>query len=343
MWPMWIESIAFFLGVSILFYCVFAGADFGAGILELFLAKKQRQSQRELITHAMGPVWEANHVWIILAVVILFNGFPQAYSQLSITFHLPLTLMLFGIIARGCAFTFRHYDAVRDRAHRYYSVVFALSSVLTPFALGLIAGGVTLGRVDLHAQTYFAGYIAPWCNLFCLAMGMFTCALFAFLAAIYLFGETRDPALHRLFRRRAQITIFGSIITGFAVFASAEAEGLHLAQQFFADPWAIAAMGLATALFGPLHFSIHKKQFTLARFEVAVQVSLVLFGWFKLQYPVLILTQMPAEAITVYTAAAPDSSLRYLLYALLGGSALIFPALFYLLRIFKIGNANTAA
>src|ERR671918_2405613 len=115
---MWVESIAFFLAVSILLYCLLAGADFGAGILEAFLGDRQREEQRQVITHAIGPVWEANHVWLILAVVILFTGFPKAYSALSITFHIPLTLMLVGIILRGCAFTFRHYDAVRDRSQR---------------------------------------------------------------------------------------------------------------------------------------------------------------------------------------------------------------------------------
>src|SRR5918992_5235757 len=130
---MLVESVAFFLAVSILFYCLFAGADFGAGILEAFLGSRSREEQRTVITHAMGPVWEANHVWLILAIVILFTGFPKAYSALSITFHIPLTLMLMGIILRGCAFTFRHYDAVRDRSQRYYSAIFVISSFLTPF------------------------------------------------------------------------------------------------------------------------------------------------------------------------------------------------------------------
>src|SRR3972149_1057124 len=108
------NGIVFFLGVSIILYCLLAGADFGAGILEFFKGPTHREKQSELITHAMSPVWEANHVWLILVVVILFNGFPKAFSVLSITYHIPLTVMLVGVILRGCAFTFRHYDAVRD-------------------------------------------------------------------------------------------------------------------------------------------------------------------------------------------------------------------------------------
>src|SRR4029450_7243293 len=143
---MLVESIAFFFAVSILFYCLFAGADFGAGILEAFLPSRRRAEQKKVIAHAIGPVWEANHVWLILAVVILFTGFPKAYSVLTITFHIPLTLMLLGIILRGCAFTFRHYDSIRDR-QRYYSAIFVVSSFLTPLMLGVIAGGMLLGAV----------------------------------------------------------------------------------------------------------------------------------------------------------------------------------------------------
>src|SRR5919106_3794482 len=134
---MWVESIAFFLAVSILLYCLLAGADFGAGILEAFLGDRQREEQRQVITHAIGPVWEANHVWLILAIVILFTGFPEAYSALSVTFHIPLALMLFGVVLRGCTFAFRHYDVVRDRTHRYYSAIFVISSFLAPFMLGV--------------------------------------------------------------------------------------------------------------------------------------------------------------------------------------------------------------
>src|SRR5258708_33694817 len=108
---MLINIITIFLGLSLLFYCVFAGADFGAAILECFLGNKEREAQKRVIAGAIGPVWEANHVWLILAVVILFTAFPKAYSALSITYYIPLTFLLVGIIFRGCAFTFAHYDA----------------------------------------------------------------------------------------------------------------------------------------------------------------------------------------------------------------------------------------
>src|SRR3990167_4182924 len=110
-----------YLGLSLFLYSLLGGADFGAGVLELFLPKDNREKYRNLISKAMGPVWEANHIWLIILIVILFNGFPKAYAEISIYFHIPLTLMLVGIIFRGCAFTFRTYDAVKDNSREIYS------------------------------------------------------------------------------------------------------------------------------------------------------------------------------------------------------------------------------
>jgi cytochrome bd ubiquinol oxidase subunit II len=114
-----------FLVISLLFYCLLGGADFGAGALELFVPQKNRKRHEELVTKAMGPVWEANHIWLIILIVILFNAFPKVYTQYSIYFHIPLTLMLIGIVLRGCAFSFRQYDALKDNAHRYYTLAFS--------------------------------------------------------------------------------------------------------------------------------------------------------------------------------------------------------------------------
>ena len=108
------------LGVAFILYALLGGADFGAGIIETFAGEKGERT----ISRAIAPVWEANHVWLILAVVILFTGFPRIYSSLSLVLHIPLMLVLVGIIFRGCAFTFRHYDVVHDQSHRYYTFFF---------------------------------------------------------------------------------------------------------------------------------------------------------------------------------------------------------------------------
>jgi cytochrome d ubiquinol oxidase subunit II len=332
-----VAVVAAFLGLSLLLYAVLGGADFGAGMLECFLGSRKREKQQVLITEALGPVWEANHMWLVLAVVILFNGFPRAFAQLCISFHVPLTAMLLGIVLRGCAFTFRHYDVPsrQDRASRSrsaYTAAFAASSVLTPFMLGVIAGGMMLGRVA-DTGGYVARFVTPWATGFSAALGVFVCALFAFLAAVYLIGETHDPELQILFARRARIANGISVLAGLLVFAAAQAEGLPLLARFVAEPFSLECMILATVLLAPLWFALLHGYVGWASALAADQVSLVLLGWFALQYPVLI---AGPEPVTLANAAAPAATLRDLLGALIVGSALVFPALYYLLRVFKL-------
>jgi cytochrome bd ubiquinol oxidase subunit II len=338
---MLIETIAAFLGVSILLYCLLAGADFGAGMLEAFIGKYRGEEQRRIISHAIGPVWEANHVWLILAVVILFNGFPRAYSALSVTFHVPLTLMLLGIILRGCAFTFRHYDAVRDRSQRYYSAIFVISSFLTPLMLGIVAGGTLLGALTPVEQGFYAAFIRPWANLFCFSIGLFTAVLFAFLAAVYLIGETRDPELKWIFMRRALFLNALAVLVGALVFVAAEINGLALVRLFAGKAVSVASMLGATLILVPLWTAIRRNRVQIARILVAAQVGLVLIGWFRLQFPAIINSSI--EPLTIYTAAAPEATLRYLLYALIAGSIIIIPALVYLLTIFKLNETDELA
>lgn len=333
---MLVESIAFFLAVSILFYCLFAGADFGGGMLEAVSGTDHREEQREIISRAIGPVWEANHVWLILAVVILFTGFPNAYSQLSITFHIPLTLMLVGIILRGCAFTFRHYDAVQDRSQRYYSAIFRTSSFITPLMLGVVAAGTLLGNSSPVEAGFFAAFVRPWANLFCFSVGIFTAVLFGFLAAVYLIGETSEAAIRGIFVRRAIILNGLAMLVGVAVFLAAEIDGLPLARLFAGRALSLASMAGATIVLIPLWIAVRRNRVQMARILVAAQVGLVLIGWFRLQFPVILNSK--SSPLTIYTAAAPEPTLRYLLYALIAGSVIIFPALFYLLKIFKLSE-----
>lgn len=339
---MWVEIVAAFLIVSIVFYAVFAGADFGAGILEFFVGRELRSEQRHLIDHAIGPVWEANHVWLILAVVILFNGFPHAYAEISTLLHIPITLMLVGVILRGCAFTFRHYDAVRDGSRRYYATVFRVSSVLTPFMLGVIAAGAS--TVAERGTSFYAIFVARWCTPFAFALGVFTCSLFAFLAAVYLIGEASDAALRAVFKRRARILNVVAVAVGALVFVGARLTGVDLLDYFMHDIGSVALMAAATAFLAPLWWSVEKGHSAVARVVAAAQVTCVLLGWFKLQYPFLIAAgNAPLErhgALAVHDAAAPDEVLRILVYALVGGCALIAPALFFLLRVMKTSSAS---
>jgi len=326
---MWAEIVGAFLGVSVLLYCLLGGADFGAGILELFRGRNLRDKQQELISHAMGPVWEANHMWLVLAVVILFNGFPKAYAAMAVHFHIPLTLMLLGVILRGCAFTFRSYDAIRDRSQRYYTGVFMIASVLTPLMLGVVAGAMFLGRVPAPGSGFMASYVSPWLNLFSFSVGLLTCVLFAFLAAVYLVGEAHTEELAKLFSKRARAMNIVAVFSGAFVFLSAHLDGMSLSQRFASDPISLSCMALATLILIPLWRCLHRRHARAARFFAALQVSLILLGWVKVQFPVFL------PRLTIYDAAAPEATLRFLSGGLIVGIAIIFPALFFLLRVFK--------
>jgi cytochrome d ubiquinol oxidase subunit II len=229
---------------------------------------------------------------------------------------------------------------VRDRSHRYYSALFVISSFLTPLMLGVVAGGALLGAAAPLEAGFYAGFVRPWANLFCFSVGVFTCVLFAFLAAVYLIGETRDPAMRGIFTRRAMIANALAILIGVTVFVTAEIDGLALARLFAARVVSVGSMISATVILLPLWIAIRKNRVQMARVLVAVQVGLVLIGWFRLQFPVIINSQI--HPWTIYSAAAPEPTLRYLLYALVIGSVIIFPALIYLLKIFKLSETERA-
>src|SRR6201991_2301683 len=151
-----------FLWMSLLIYVLSGGADFGAGIIELFASRITKSKIRTASYSAIGPIWEANHMWLIIAVVVLFVGFPQIYTAVSVYLHIPLVVMLLGIIARGTAFSFRHYDAVKDDWQDLYNKIFRISSVVTPFFLGIIAASTVSGAIDNTSNNFLSAYVFSW-------------------------------------------------------------------------------------------------------------------------------------------------------------------------------------
>src|SRR4051794_11464423 len=141
------NAVAVVLMVAITAYAVFGGADFGAGFWDLVAGGAQRGARpREVIDKSIGPVWEANHVWLIFCFVVLWTGFPEAYASIWLTLFVPLTIAAFGIVLRGSSFAFRK-AVFRDRDRRNFGAAFAISSVLVPYCLGTVAGGIASGRV----------------------------------------------------------------------------------------------------------------------------------------------------------------------------------------------------
>lgn len=325
-----LQVVIIFLALSLLTYALFGGADFGAGIIEIFSGRKTKQT----ITHAIAPVWEANHIWLILLVVILFMGFPAIYTQMSLYLHIPLVILLIGIVLRGTAFTFRHYDAVLDRSQTYYTIIFMVSSIIAPLLLGVITGALTLGRINPEAENFYDAFMAPWLNIFCWVLGIFTCCLFSFLAAVYLIGEAESPEVRDQFFRIARNANIATVVSGGLVFAAAEWSGLSLISMFMESGGALVAVALATLSLPLLWWSLVKRQLILPRLLAGFQTLMILGAWFWVQYPVL-LRYRNGEYLGIFNTAAPEATMRQLALALLFGSVLILPALFFLLKTFK--------
>ena len=182
------------------------------------------ERQRDTIARALAPVWEANHVWLVLAIVILFTGFPSAFAAIATALHVPLTLLLFGIVLRGSAFVFRAYDGVGNRPNRSWGRLFAVASAVTPLLIGMLVGALTEGNIHVVRGQVQAGLFHSWTTPFCCMVGIFALSLFAFLAAVFLTLEADSPALANDFRRRALTGGVAVACLALAVFWASNAE-----------------------------------------------------------------------------------------------------------------------
>lgn len=315
---------------SLIAYAVTGGADFGGGIWDLLATGPRAPQQRRVIAHAIGPIWEANHVWLILAVVVLFAGFPPAFAALSTDLHIPLAVLLGGIVLRGAAFAFRSYGGGTDRDLRLWSRVFAIASLVSPIMLGVIAGAVGSGRmriVDGQVQTDF---VSSWLARLPIATGLLTLLAFAWLAAVYLTLETQDQLLRADFRRRAQATAPAvaavAVLTLWFVHQDAPLLWAGLAHR----PWTPGLFGLTAALFLATVWAMARFWHRLARLTAAGAVALIVSGWGLALHPYVI----PPD-LTLTAAAAPDSVIVPVLWTLAAGSVLLAPAFVWLFAVFK--------
>src|SRR5260370_12772136 len=190
---------------ALILYALLGGADYGGGVWDLFAFGRLAPQQRTLIAKAIGPVWEANHVWLILVIVILFTAFPPAFAAISTALHIPLTLLLIGIVLRGATFTFRAHDVQRDNVQRRWSLVFSIARIMPALLLGITLGAIASGTIRIESGQVVSGFFSSWLDPFPFAVGFFALSLFAFLAAVYLTLETPDYELQEDFRLRALI------------------------------------------------------------------------------------------------------------------------------------------
>ena len=326
-------AVAGVIMVALNFYVLFAGADFGGGVWDFFARGPRQKAQRDLISHAIAPIWEANHVWLILVIVLLFTCFPTVFSQIVITLHIPLTLMLIGIVLRGSAFIFRSYGSDADATQQRWGRVFAIASIITPVLLGMCVGAIATGGLAQWTVegSFVAHFIKPWLTLFGFGVGLFALALFSFLAAVYLTVEAHGTELQEDFRTRALWAAGAVFVIAFGVLALSWNGAPMVRQALMGGPWAlpihiVTGLAAVTAI-----AALWTRHFRFAQLAAAAQVTFILWGWAAAQYPYML-----PPTMTIDASAAPSRTLVLVLWALALGGCLLFPSLFYLYRIFKL-------
>ena len=324
--------IILILGISFILYTVLGGADYGAGIIETFSGKRGEK----IISKAIAPVWEANHVWLILAIVILFSGFPLIYSTISTALHIPLMVVLIGIVLRGTSFTFRHYDVSHDFTHKYYTVLFRVSSFVTPFFLGVTLGAMIFGNINMNPNSggFYEHFINPWLNWFCVAMGLFSTSLFGYIAAVFMIGEAGYAIEQQKYIRFSKRLLLLCVAIGVLVFLVAEGQGHHLVKKFFESSLSIICLAVVLVLIPLIYYLFNHPNIVYLRAAVAVQIASIMAGWFAIQFPLMV-NEKNGNHLTFYNTQAPPATMYQLLIALFAGLLLILPSFYFLFRVFK--------
>jgi cytochrome d ubiquinol oxidase subunit II len=318
---------AVILFVGVVLYAVFGGADFGAGFWDLTAGGAESGRQpRELIDHTLGPVWEANHVWLIYCLVVLWTAFPRAFAAIMTTLYIPLGLAALGIVLRGSGFAFRKV-AVRTTEQRVTGAAFAASSVITPFFFGAVAGGIASGRVPSSGG---GDPLRSWLNPTSALGGALAVVVCAYLAAVFLTVESNArpaPDLEAWFRRRARASagVAGALALGGIAILDADAHRLFERLLGPALP-----LVLVSALTGAAALALLGRVTPrLVRGLAVLAVGAVVTGWGVAQYPYLLGTHL-----RISEAAAPRPTLVALTVVFGGAVVLLLPsfALLYVLQ-----------
>jgi cytochrome d ubiquinol oxidase subunit II len=314
-------------------YTVLAGADFGAGLWTLLT---RSAAVRDHARHAMGPVWEANHVWLIFVLVVCWTAYPLAYGSITSTLAAPLFIAALGIILRGASYALRGQldDAPGRRA---VENVFALSSILTPFALGAVVGGIASRRVPVGNAA--GDLVTSWLNPTSILIGGLAVATGAHLAAVYLAADARrfdKQALTRHFRTRALVSglCAGALAFGGLFVVRSDAPDLFTGLTHaggLAMVIVSGAAGMTTLVL------VWREHFNAARVSAALAVAAIVAGWALAQRPRLL------PGLTIGQAAAGRSTLVAVIIVVTVGAAVLIPSLIILFRLFLRGRLQSAS
>ncbi len=314
-----IAAVVLWLGVTT--YAVFGGADFGAGLWDLVSGRgSEADRSRGLIAAAIGPVWEANHTWLIFDLVVLWTAFPVAFAAIMSSLFVPLSLAAVGIVLRGAAFAFRPVVG-GPTGRRITTATFAASSVMTPFFLGAAGGGIASGRVTLDPTG--GDLFGPWLNPTSVLVGLMAVATCAYLAAVFLVADARrlgQADLAALFLRRARVAAVvtgGLAVVGIAVLA---ADAPVLAGELIGRGWPLI---VASVLLGGAALVAIGQRAPFGTRPLAIgAVVAIIWGWGVAQYPDIL-----PRTLSLTAAAAPSGALSSLLVVFVAAAVLIAPSL----------------
>jgi cytochrome d ubiquinol oxidase subunit II len=313
-------AVAAALFIGVLAYALFAGADFGSGFFDLTAGGPAGGAEmRTVIDHSIGPVWEANHVWLIFCLVTWWTGFPHSFAAVTTTLFVPLVLALAGIVLRGAAFAFRKYAPSLGQA-RLYGAIFAGSSLITPFFLGAVAGGIASGRVPADG---YGDRWSSWLNPTSIFGGVIAVGTCAFLAGAFLCADAQRTGHDRLAERLRATTLGVGVVTGLVVFAALvpirdDAPTLAHGLERQAAPLIVAsaAAGVVTLVL------LWRRRFPIARVSAVVAVATVISGWGVGQYPWLLVDQ-----VRIDDAGGARSTLEALIIAIVCAAVVVLPPL----------------
>jgi cytochrome d ubiquinol oxidase subunit II len=324
-----------FVLAGLVLYTVLAGADFGAGIWRMMSGPGERGERiRDHAHHSMGPVWEANHVWLIFVLTVTWTAYPTFLGSIASTLAVPFFIAALGIILRGASYALRS-GASTSREAVLVDGAFAVGSLVTPFALGAMAGGIAAERIPVGNAT--GSLWSTWLNPVSITVGVLAVAFSAYLAGVYLSADAArraEPDIEEAYRRRALAAgaVAGALAVVGLIVVHADAHSLYaglvhgagLAMLILSLLAGTAAMGLVAT-----------RRFEPARYFAALAVAAVVAGWAFARWPVLL------PGLTVYQAAAPHDTLVAVVVAVVAGGAILFPALGLLFALTLRGHLGT--
>jgi cytochrome bd ubiquinol oxidase subunit II len=315
------DAAAAVLWIGVTLYAVFGGADFGSGFWALLAGGDVRgRRARDLVDRAIGPVWEANHVWLIFMLVTLWTAFPQAFESVMSTLFIPLSLAALGIVLRGSGFAF-HRVAAREGGRRVADVTFGIASVLTPFFMGTVVGGVASGRVPVGNAK--GDLVTSWLNPLSLVLGALFVTTGVYLAAVFLVSDARrfgDEGLAGYFATRARAAALAAGALAVAGVFALRADARYVYDGLTGDGLPLV---LASAAFGAAALVLLWRDASRGIRPLAVAaVVAVVWGWAVAQHPYLLPT-----SLTIDQAAGASETLTAVLILFGVAVLIVLPAL----------------